>query len=233
MRTHLQSGFSVCTHPGTCRKMWENMRPHTDNIKENRENGPKKYTFDMNPDVNLTWNDVFFLALWNENQQTEGGPRFFSSSYFRINASDPSSPSPGGGNNNNPKNSASGLSRATKIGIGVGVGVGVPALILVGAAVFYLRRRSKTTAAQTRQGAEYSAGAGAGIGGYSSQHPPVSEVSGDAAYKAELPDESTAPCRAELPGRLTTPSKQTEPSEVDPTNVGVGVQSRFIELPGN
>lgn len=184
----------------------------------------------MNADVNLTWNDVFFLTLSNENQQTEGGPRKFSSSYFRINASDSSSSSPGGGNNNNnSKNSNSGLSPAAKIGIGVGVGVGVPLLLLAGAAVFYLRRRrSKTTAAQIKQqGVEDSTGAG----GYSNILPPISEVSGDAAYKAELPDESTTPCRAELPDGSTTPSKQTEPSEVDPTNVGVGVQSRFIELP--
>lgn len=209
------------------------MRPRTNNITEDRENGPKKYSFDMNPDVNLTWNDVFFLTLWNENQQAEGGPRYFSSSYFRINASDSSSSSPGGGNNNNNNNnnSNSGLSPAAKIGIGVGVGVGVPVLILAAAAVFYLRRRrSKATAAQTQQqGDEDSAGAG----GYSNKLPPISEVSGDAAYKAELPDESTTPCRAELPDGSTTPSKQTEPSEVDPTNVGVGVQSRFIELPGN
>ncbi len=212
------------------------MRPPTDNITENRENGSKKYSFDMNPDVNLTWNDVFFLTLWNENQQTEGGPRYFSSSYFRINASDSS---PGGGNNNNnnnnnnSKNSNSGLSPAAKIGIGVGVGVGVPLLVLAGAAVFYLRRcRSKGSAAKAQQkGAEDSAGAGAG--GYSSQLPPISEASGDAAYKAELPDESTTPCRAELPDGTTSPLKQTEPSEVDAANVGVGVQSRFIELPGN
>ncbi|KAL3476317.1 hypothetical protein BJX99DRAFT_228261 [Aspergillus californicus] len=53
------------------------------------ENPSNTYTYDMNPDVDLSWNDVFFLTLWNENWDTEGGERFFSSSYFRINASDP------------------------------------------------------------------------------------------------------------------------------------------------
>ncbi|KAL2866468.1 uncharacterized protein BJX67DRAFT_355893 [Aspergillus lucknowensis] len=52
------------------------------------EDAPNTYRYDMNPPVDLSWNDVFFLTLWNENWQKEGGERFFSSSYFRINASD-------------------------------------------------------------------------------------------------------------------------------------------------
>ncbi|KAL2816235.1 hypothetical protein BDW59DRAFT_153374 [Aspergillus cavernicola] len=55
------------------------------------ENPSNTYTYNMTPEVDLTWNDVFFLTFWNENWDTEGGERFFSSSYFRINASDPDS----------------------------------------------------------------------------------------------------------------------------------------------
>ncbi|CEL04489.1 hypothetical protein ASPCAL05618 [Aspergillus calidoustus] len=52
------------------------------------ENHPNRYTYDMRPDVDLSWNDVFFLTLWNENNAEDGGPPFIYSSYFRINASD-------------------------------------------------------------------------------------------------------------------------------------------------
>ncbi|KAL3453114.1 hypothetical protein BJX65DRAFT_160521 [Aspergillus insuetus] len=55
------------------------------------EDHPNRYTYDMRPDVDLSWNDVFFLTLWNENNAEDGGPPFIYSSYFRINASDPDS----------------------------------------------------------------------------------------------------------------------------------------------
>ncbi|KAL4920819.1 hypothetical protein BDW62DRAFT_164641 [Aspergillus aurantiobrunneus] len=187
---------------------------------ERRSDAPSTYTFDMNPDVNLTWNDVFFVTLWNENRGQEGGRPYFSSSYFRINASN-EDPSPTTTSTPTPSNSSGssdeddgGLDSNGKVGVGVGVGVGlgVPALALAGVAAFYFRRRSKVAAIQAQQQQQPQFPQGASYG--PNQTPPASELSGPLPFKPNIP-------------------RQTEPSEVHAANVGVGVQSRFQELPGN
>ncbi|KAI9367919.1 hypothetical protein BJX61DRAFT_537668 [Aspergillus egyptiacus] len=69
--------------------LYQNENPEYIRLLDFEEDSPSMYTYNMSPDVNLTWNDVFFFTLWNENRGEEGGQSFFSSSYFRINASDP------------------------------------------------------------------------------------------------------------------------------------------------
>ncbi|KAL4736829.1 hypothetical protein BDV11DRAFT_207297 [Aspergillus similis] len=203
---------------------------------QNENNPPSEYNYDMNPDVDLTWNDVFFATLWNENRASEGGVPYFSSSYFRINASSstttstqtPSSTPNANNTDTSPdsqssnlsssdNNDGSGLDTGAKVGIGVGLGLGVPALALAGLAAFYFRRRAKLQAQQLQmqQAQQYPPGVGGAgqYGGHPSQ--PVSELSGPAPYKP--------PTNAQYRG----------PSEVEASNVGVGVQSRFQELSGN
>ncbi|KAL6231269.1 hypothetical protein BDW75DRAFT_233756 [Aspergillus navahoensis] len=190
------------------------------NYAENQNNPPSSYTYDMNPDVNLTWNDVFFATLWNGNQDSDGGIPYFSSSYFRINASSPTTttstttPSSTPAANNTDTTSSdnddgSSLDAGAKVGIGVGVGLGVPALALAGLAAFYFRRRAKLQAQQLPP----VVGEVGQYGGHPSQ--PVSELGGPAPYKP--------PTTAQHRGL----------SEVEASNVGVGVQSRFQELSVN
>ncbi|KAL4942821.1 hypothetical protein BDV06DRAFT_211568 [Aspergillus oleicola] len=211
--------------------MFQNENASYISLFENRRDEESSFTYDMNPEVNYTWNDVFFLTLWNENRETEGGSPYFSSSYFRINVSDSdpstststtpsstptsnstSSPS-SGPQTDSPSNSDEddgGLDSSAKVGIGVGVGLGVPALALAGAAVFYLRRRSKAaTALQAQQQPppQYPPGTAGYIAGYPTSTPPVSGL-------------------GVKPGNAPR-----QPSEVDGQNVGVGIQSRFQELP--
>ncbi|KAL3433050.1 hypothetical protein BDV09DRAFT_186974 [Aspergillus tetrazonus] len=204
---------------------------------ENEDNPPSKYTYDMNPDVDLSWNDVFFATLWNENRASQGGNPYFSSSYFRINASSsttttstqtPSSIPVTNNTDTTPDSQStspslsgndggSDLDAGAKVGIGVGVGLGVPALALAGLAAFYFRRRAKIQAQQLQmqQAQQYPPGIGAAgqYGGHPSQ--PVSELSGPAPYKPP------------------TNAQYRAPSEVEASNVGAGVQSRFQELSGN
>ncbi|KAL4996732.1 hypothetical protein BDV10DRAFT_106717 [Aspergillus recurvatus] len=209
--------------------LYQNENASALRLFENENNPPSSYTYNMNPDVNLTWNDVFFATLWNENRNSEGGIPYFSSSYFRINASSPttttSTPTPSsspdanntdttsGPQTTNPSssdnNDGSGLDSGAKVGIGVGVGLGVPALALAGLAAFYFRRRAKFQAQQFPPGV----GGVGQYGGHPSQ--PVSELGGPAPYKPP------------------TTAQHRGPSEVEASNVGVGVQSRFQELSGN
>ncbi|KAL5048417.1 hypothetical protein BDW71DRAFT_21482 [Aspergillus fruticulosus] len=191
----------------------------------------------MNPDVNLTWNDVFFATLWNKNRDSEGGIPYFSSSYFRINASSPttttSTPTPSSTPDANNTDTTSdsqitnisssdndgggGLDTGAKVGVGVGVGLGVPALALAGLAAFYFRRLAKLQAQQMQmqQAQHFPPGVG-GVGQYGG-HPiqPVSELGGP------------APCKP------PSTTQHSGPSEVAASNIGVGVQSRFQELSGN
>ncbi|KAL4900676.1 hypothetical protein BDW74DRAFT_91810 [Aspergillus multicolor] len=210
--------------------LWQNENASALTLFENESDQPISYSYSMNPDVNLTWNDVFFATLWNENRDSEGGIPYFSSSYFRINATSPdptstttsSTPTPTPGSNNTASdpqatNSSDddGLDTGAKVGIGVGVGLGVPALALAGVAAFYFRKRAKTLQAQQQQLQQYpGAGGGVpGIGPYGPPPAPLSEVSGPAQFKP--------------------PAQWRGPSEVDAANTGVGVQSRFQELSGH
>ncbi|KAL4927049.1 uncharacterized protein BDV17DRAFT_136248 [Aspergillus undulatus] len=210
--------------------MYQNENASFIALFENQENGSSSFKYDMNPSVNYTWNDVFFLTLWNENRETEGGDPYFSSSYFRINVSDsdpststtpsstpdPTSSPTSGPQTDEPSSSGEeddgGLDPNAKVGLGVGIGLGVPALALAGAAVFYLGRRSKANAAlQAQQQPPQLPPGTAGYGaGYTGQTPPVSEM-----------------------GAKPDWTRLSAPSEVDAANVGVGVQSRFQELPGH
>ncbi|KAL4771613.1 hypothetical protein BDW60DRAFT_60426 [Aspergillus nidulans var. acristatus] len=217
--------------------LYQNENASALRLFENENNPPSEYTYDMNPDVNLTWNDVFFATLWNENRASEGGIPYFSSSYFRINASSsttttstqtPSSTPVANNTDTTPDSQStspslsgndggSGLDTGAKVGIGVGVGLGVPALALAGLAAFYFRRRAKIQAQQLQmqQAQQYQPGTGAvgQYGGHPSQ--PVSELSSPAPYKPP------------------TNAQYRAPSEVETSNVGAGVQSRFQELSGN
>ncbi|KAL4874078.1 hypothetical protein BDV12DRAFT_1818 [Aspergillus spectabilis] len=230
--------------------LWQNENASSIRLFEMEENPPNTYTYDMNPDVDLTWNDVFFLTLWNENWDTEGGDRFFSSSYFRINASDSdtstittttststtststrtststsspstddptSTPEPTNDSESASSNDSGDLSSSAKVGLGVGIGLGVPALALAGVALFYYRRRSQAAAWQRQQQAhQYQPAPQYGPDGGGYPPPPLSDISNPSPFK--------------LGGTNTIPGYMG-PSEVDGANVGVGVQSRFQELP--
>ncbi|PYH91262.1 hypothetical protein BO71DRAFT_486424 [Aspergillus ellipticus CBS 707.79] len=126
-------------------------------------NPPDHYTYNMDPAINLTWNNVFFISLWNEEYLTDSGPRRFYSSYFRIDkknttsstASAPTTttasttsnststettPSSTSTDTTTTRNNSSGLSSSTKVGLGVGLGLGIPLLAIAAAGLFFLSR---------------------------------------------------------------------------------------------
>ncbi|KAL4885263.1 hypothetical protein BJY04DRAFT_180505 [Aspergillus karnatakaensis] len=236
--------------------LWQNENASSIRLFEMQSDAPNTYTYDMNPDVDLTWNDVFFLTLWNENRGTEGGISFFSSSYFRINASDPDSttttststrttstststststqtatdeptPTPESADNESVSESASSSSSGLSSSAKVGLGVGIGLGVPALALAAVAAFYYRRRSQATAWQREQA----------THQYQPAPQFGSDSGGYPPPPLSDISGNANPSPFKIAPVNANTipgymGPSEVDGANIGVGVQSRFQELAG-